>query len=360
MAVLIWVSMTSCQDATCGDGHVWLGVEACDDGNTSPNDACLDTCEMASCGDGHVYIGLEECDDGNLDDTDACTTACENAECGDGIVGPGEGCDDGNANDADECTNDCKLGSCTDGIVQPGEDCDDGNANDNDACTSNCTAATCGDGHVWQGVEDCDDGNGNNNDACTNVCEEAACGDGFVQGQEECDDGNLVAEDGCDAQCVVEIPYVFVSGATYTGNLGGLAGADAKCQALADAADLPGTYWAWLSTNGQSPASRFTKWQIPYRTVTNVKIADNWADLVDGDLDAPIDTTELGFVIGGGQVWTATRMDGTLLEIGTCDEWSVKSLNFAAVGISDRVDALWTHGPPSDCSFAKRLYCFRQ
>jgi len=39
----------------------------------------------------------------------------------------------------------------------------------------------------------------------------------------------------------------FVTSTTYTANLGGIAGADAKCQARANAAGLPGTFKAWIS-----------------------------------------------------------------------------------------------------------------
>ena len=41
---------------------------------------------LASCGDGIVQTGVEACDDGNNIDTDACTNSCEAATCGDGIT----------------------------------------------------------------------------------------------------------------------------------------------------------------------------------------------------------------------------------------------------------------------------------
>src|SRR5438045_3087614 len=47
---------------------------------------------------------------------------------------------------------------------------------------------------------------------------------------------------------------VFVTSTAYVGNLGGLQGADMKCQARAAAGRLRGTFLAWLSgTTGARP-----------------------------------------------------------------------------------------------------------
>ena len=51
---------------------------------------------------------------------------------------------------------------------------------------------------------------------------------------------------------------VFVTSTTYTGNLGGLSGADSKCQARATAANLSGVWKAWLSTGDLAASSRIT------------------------------------------------------------------------------------------------------
>jgi len=60
---------------------------------------------------------------------------------------------------------------------------------------------------------------------------------------------------------------VFVTSASFKGkNLGGLAGADSKCQAEADdpASIVPsGTYMAWLSDGTDSRNTRFTKSSHP-------------------------------------------------------------------------------------------------
>jgi cysteine-rich repeat protein len=163
-----------CRLESCGNGTV-EGAEACDDGNSSNNDACMNNCQQARCGDGYVWTGQEDCDDGNSANNDACLTDCTAASCGDGYVWAGQ------------------------------EDCDDGNSSNNDACLMDCTEASCGDGYVWAGQEDCDDGNSLDTDGCLAGCTLARCGDGVVwAGQEDCDDGNTVAGDGCSPSCAAE------------------------------------------------------------------------------------------------------------------------------------------------------------
>ena len=59
---------------------------------------------------------------------------------------------------------------------------------------------------------------------------------------------------------------VFITSAKFKGNLGGLTGADDKCQAEADgpASIVPsGIYLAWLSDGTDSPDIRFTKSSHP-------------------------------------------------------------------------------------------------
>ncbi len=156
----------------CGNGVVET-TELCDDGNTSNNDACLNTCIPASCGDGFVETGVEACDDGNRVNNDACTNACALPTCGDGILQAGEACDNGAANSnttPNACRTNCTNPRCGDGVVDTGERCDDGNTSNNDACLNTCVPASCGDGFIETGVEQCDDGNTAPNDGCSPTC----------------------------------------------------------------------------------------------------------------------------------------------------------------------------------------------
>lgn len=157
---------------------------------------------------------------------------------------------------------------------------------------------------------------------------------------------------------------VFLSSSTYQGDLGGLTGADAKCQGLAQAAGLPGSYRAWLSDATSAPASRFVQSPGPYKLVNGVTIAANWADLTDGSpLAATITVTETGGGPGASLLaWTATQPNGTFV-FGTehCANWSTNGNgpagNFGAV---DRLDN-WSTVPTSlVCVNRLHLYCFQQ
>ena len=65
----------------CGDGVIWQGVEACDDGNTVPTDRVLKVGgRCAAMGATTRSLaeddGFEECDDGNQEDGDGCSVTC--------------------------------------------------------------------------------------------------------------------------------------------------------------------------------------------------------------------------------------------------------------------------------------------
>jgi cysteine-rich repeat protein len=351
----------------CGNGMVESG-EACDDGNTIETDDCTNACVLASCGDGLLQEGVEVCDDGNTDNTDACVN-CAAAVCGDGSVQQDvEACDDGNTDDTDTCTSVCELPSCGDGFVQPGEECEDDNTDNNDACVG-CLLATCGDGFVEVGVEECDDANGDNADGCDDACVGAVCGDSFVQTGEECDDANLAAMDGCSPSCGWEFRYAFATSSSHTGDLGGLAGADAICNMLAQAALLPGTYMAWLSTGAESPSTRFTQSTVPYLVPDGNKVADDWADLTDGSLDFAVGRTETGvnsvataIMCGGSNrlARTGTTEFGTPGP-STCADYSSSLVDdLGLIGRSASNESFWSNCGEVGCDVLLPIYCFQQ
>jgi hypothetical protein len=79
---------------------------------------------------------------------------------------------------------------------------------------------------------------------------------------------------------------VFITAGVF-GTAGGVAGADALCASEAAGLGLTGTYLAWIADGVSDPASRFPLNAGPYvREADGVTIADDWADLTDGTLDA--------------------------------------------------------------------------
>jgi cysteine-rich repeat protein len=106
-------STTEGQPAVCGNSLLEDGEE-CDDGNNLDDDGCLSSCVNASCGDGFINMGVEACDDGTNDGSyGGCAVGCAalGPYCGDGTADLmfGEGCDDANADSADGCQADCVV-----------------------------------------------------------------------------------------------------------------------------------------------------------------------------------------------------------------------------------------------------------
>ena len=105
---------------------------------------------------------------------------------------------------------------------------------------------------------------------------------------------------------------VFVTSAIFEGNLDGVAGADAKCQTAAEAANLRGIYKAWISDLAVSPSDTFTRHKGAYALVNGTVVAKNYDDLTDGTLLASININEHGTKPAGTQqAWTATLYDGS-------------------------------------------------
>jgi hypothetical protein len=179
----------------------------------------------------------------------------------------------------------------------------------------------------------------------------------------------------CDGAGACGACRVFVTAdPTFTGDLGGLAGAAATCLARALAgglpgADLPGNYQAWLSDSTGSPSSRFRCTQAScssqgYRLVNETKVADDWSDLTDESLDHAIDVTELnGAVPIPSNVWTHTLPDGTPGGAGNqhCQNWgSASFLERGDQGSAIDSDGFWTQGGETSCNAPGRLYCVQQ
>jgi len=181
---------------------------------------------------------------------------------------------------------------------------------------------------------------------------------------EACDDGNKMDGDGCSSLCRPTGKAVFLSSKAFSGNLGGLAGADAQCQSLAQGAGRPGTFKAWLSDSTQPAKDRLAHGTDPYVLFNAARsvVATSFAELTDGALLGSISRNEMGGPAAGvASAWTGSRADGTSAA-ETCGDWT--SADLSRTGRSGTLGpsaASWTDGASTSCNTATMsLYCIEQ
>jgi hypothetical protein len=143
----------------------------------------------------------------------------------------------------------------------------------------------------------------------------------------------VVALIGCATDTGTEITWktVFKTPLAWSGNLGGLAGADQLCSDAAKSAGLPGTYVAWLSTSTVNAIDRVTG-NGPWLTAESdeggvVEVfashADLAADHIETDIPAPSRDTSMEAQPG---VWTGTTNQGQSTGYD-CDGWTSSGLD---------------------------------
>jgi hypothetical protein len=335
-------------------------------------DRCVDsTTDRSNCGAcGHACTGLEICAGG------MCTLACPTGQvncrgfcidtridptnCGACGVscGPGYACGGGFCRPLDGVD----VPGCAPPSMQCGETCADVR-NDNAHCGM-CGRA-CADDRRCEGgtcVVPCAPGE----DRCAGVCvrlssSAAHCG---MCGH-ACPSGMFCSGGTCGTG-----RRVFITSTIYTPDFGGLAGADAACQARATAAGLGGTFRAWISDTTGSAATRLVHGEGPYVLLDGTQIARDWADLTDGTLAHTINMTEMRgpapapspVILMEQTVWTGTQANGMAATGDQCANWTVTTGSHVATeGRSDMSDMTWTNsrswsGGP--CGWMRPLYCF--
>lgn len=170
-----------------------------------------------------------------------------------------------------------------------------------------------------------------------------------------------------------------------TGNLGGIAMADAKCKRLAEAAGIMGKTWAaYLSTSTENARARIGTG--PWYNQKGVKIADNLEQLheengMKNNLTQETALTDKGEVVPGRMrpqgtsnehdVLTGSTIAGMVKMGATCNNWT-STMGASGVGHADRqgiqddpiVAASWNAAHNGQCGDtapgggAGRYYCF--
>jgi hypothetical protein len=149
---------------------------------------------------------------------------------------------------------------------------------------------------------------------------------------------------------------IFLSSVTYSGDLGGLEGADEKCNAVATAAGLGGQWMAWVSDDvaGVDAIDRI-EGEGPWIRVDDVEVFPNRATLMARPSDL-LDIDEDGDEFGEAtlSVWTGTRSDGSA---GASCAGFTDETTSGVIG-NPRTPETWTGGSAGPCGVQRHLYCF--
>lgn len=147
--------------------------------------------------------------------------------------------------------------------------------------------------------------------------------------------------------------FFVTSDSSPTGNLGGLAAADQRCQRLATAVGAGNKTWrAYLSVernpanNDQPTEARTRIGSGPWYNVRGLQIAPNLSALHERTGDAELFLTEQGQKVNGQwpgsprpvehDILTGTAIDGGVAFGATCGDWTLSDAGIAAVvGHSD-------------------------
>ena len=186
--------------------------------------------------------------------------------------------------------------------------------------------------------------------------------------------GNVCASgQACSSSQCVTLPSkrVFVSSLQYSaGGFGGVDGAEAQCQALADAAQLGGTFLAFISDSQRSVLDRFTLNPGPYVLVDGTLVSDSWnafVSLATGAHRAPISMTEQGAVLaadsdcGGGHPFVPVFSQGFVDGRGNCRDWTSSGASDTdIIGDALSSDEGWRELCHDICTIPGRLYCIEQ
>lgn len=194
-----------------------------------------------------------------------------------------------------------------------------------------------------------------------NAC--LACGSGLT-----CSSGTCVAATGMGGgggSTSTGPKRVFVTSGTYTGNLktagnaaSGLAGGDALCNLAATAANLGGTWVAWLSSSTARAIDRVTgtgPWMV---LGSSTVVFNNKANIATKPLTT-IGVDENGRLTNN-TVWTGTDNGGGA-SANTCSNWTFATDGYTyegTYGDAANNTTNWTSYSYSDCRTPRSLLCF--
>ena len=181
-----------------------------------------------------------------------------------------------------------------------------------------------------------------------------------------------------DANFVTTIyNVVFVSSATYLGNLGSARSYDANCNALATSAGINNStsnaFIAWMTdANSSGTASFLNLWTTTTTTATSgapaegfirmdgADISNTLSDIYQGGrIMNPINLDELGAPHASEFVYTGTSATGDTATNLNCSNWT--GAGTVLMGLTSAGPGWWTAGPQLGCTTIQRpIYCFEK
>lgn len=147
---------------------------------------------------------------------------------------------------------------------------------------------------------------------------------------------------------------------TAGGGASGLHGADRLCQLAAAAANLGGTWKAWLSDATVDAIDRISGAGPWHLVGTGEVVFNNRLNLTTSPAVA-IDHTEHGTLLYGQGVWTGTESGGRKTgSTPSCSNWTSSSVSGGGLSGWATSISTWTSWGISECYEGHRLYCFEQ
>jgi hypothetical protein len=245
------------------------------------------------------------------------------------------------------------------------------NINDNKPCDS---GKVCWNGECMMGSYYCD----SDGDGYVSSYKVASCSNPKPSAGTDCDDSCSTcfpgstyvtfSPDGLDQDCdgtideLDQIVYFLFDTITYRGNLGGRAGADAKCNTDSDKpASCASSAWAFISVNDDDeirdmPTTKGVNTSYPWYfrdgSATPSLAANNWADLLDGSV---INTPQSGGL--DGNYWTGSYYTGAMATYGNCNGFVDSGTTVQGVyGNISRSDSGWLNAATNPYYYCNYVY----
>jgi hypothetical protein len=154
---------------------------------------------------------------------------------------------------------------------------------------------------------------------------------------------------------------IFVTAGTFNGALGGLSGADAACQAAADAgawtsANAPGATWTALLSDPTAEARERVPGGAPLFNTNEEQVRLDTDFLWAAPLQAAPRYDEHGVAVAGGEVFTASTAVGAYAG-SSCSGWTAAA-GLVTTGNPTVTTASWQNASSlGACAGPARLYC---